>query len=247
MTTYPHLLNAPIEEAVIAFSVNLPKDFQVKDLLSIKDSIKEQYPHEKEIKTAGYKLELKNNAFIPPQLLDEGLIGYLFKSTDEKEVVQLRLDGLTFSRLKPYTNWDDILKKAKNLYDIYISKIKPNSVNRIAVRYINHIKIPKSEFSFSDYIKTPPTVPAGLPQKISNYFSRMVINLEQDIVANFIQAHEVDKKDNLPIIILDIDVFKTKDFETDSSEIWSTLERFREIKNKIFFNTITNKTQELFL
>jgi uncharacterized protein (TIGR04255 family) len=45
---------------------------------------------------------------------------------------------------------------------------------------------------------------------------------------------------------LDIDVFREVSLEPDSEKIWEILEELRNIKNNIFFKSITQKTKELF-
>ncbi len=40
---------------------------------------------------------------------DEGIQGYFYKSDDGKNIARFRKDGFTFSRLKPYTDWESVL------------------------------------------------------------------------------------------------------------------------------------------
>jgi uncharacterized protein (TIGR04255 family) len=50
-------------------------------------------------------------------------------------------------------------------------------------------------------------------------------------------------------LILDIDVFresKTADWKASDHSVWSELEKMRAFKNQIFFESITEKTAELF-
>ena len=74
--------------------------------------------------------------------------------------MQFRINGFTFNRLKPYTSWGDILPQVKDLWSLYIDIASPESITRIAVRYINNIEIPKPDnIVFSDYLKVPPKIP----------------------------------------------------------------------------------------
>ena len=45
-------------------------------------------------------------------------------------------------------------------------------------------------------------------------------------------------------MVLDIDVFKEKAF--DGQEAWDVLDRLRDFKNQIFFDSITEKTAKLY-
>jgi uncharacterized protein (TIGR04255 family) len=47
-------------------------------------------------------------------------------------------------------------------------------------------------------------------------------------------------------LILDIDVIRAESFLPPYTDIWEKFEELRNIKNDIFFNTITPKAEELF-
>jgi uncharacterized protein (TIGR04255 family) len=48
-------------------------------------------------------------------------------------------------------------------------------------------------------------------------------------------------------IMLDIDVFKANlDLPVGSDDIWALLARMRDLKNKTFFSSVTEKALELF-
>ena len=63
--------------------------------------------------------------------------GYLFTSVDGRQVVQARLDGFTFSRLKPYDKWESLRDEARELWQHYVQIASPETVTRVALRYIN--------------------------------------------------------------------------------------------------------------
>jgi len=46
-------------------------------------------------------------------------------------------------------------------------------------------------------------------------------------------------------LIFDIDVFSDASYEVGGNEMWSAFEELRLLKNKIFFESITEKTKEL--
>lgn len=101
---------------------------------------------------------------------------------------------------------------------------------------------------FKEYITTIPEIAPNVPQGLSSYFMRLTIpDPESNNTAIVTEVMEpvAQGKTVLPII-LDIDVFKEKILEPASPEIWSMLEGLRDFKNKIFFNSVTSKTKELF-
>jgi uncharacterized protein (TIGR04255 family) len=68
--------------------------------------------------------------------------GYIFHSKNENKIVQARLDGFTFNKLRAYEDWNKFHSEARELWELYDKIIKPISVDRIALRYINRIEIP---------------------------------------------------------------------------------------------------------
>jgi len=48
-------------------------------------------------------------------------------------------------------------------------------------------------------------------------------------------------------LILDIDVFRSKDYLENMDEMWDDFEKLRNLKNEFFFKSITEKAKELFI
>ena len=121
------------------------------------------------------------------------------------------------------------------------------SITRIAVRYINHLELPLPMSDFKDYLTAPPPVPEGAPQAVSNFLTRVgVHDTKRQLDANITQAMERSSKPNTIVIIVDIDAYKLGEFETKTEGIWDTLDELRNLKNEIFFSSISERTAELF-
>jgi uncharacterized protein (TIGR04255 family) len=240
---YPILRNAPITEALIDIRVKLPPQSDVKKIDSMHDLIKNQYPKKQEQRMSEIKVELKPGEETAKQLTK--INGFRFLSSDEKQIVQARMDGFTFNKLFPYTKWEDLRNEARRLWLIYREIACPDLVTRVALRYINNLKIPMPIKDFDEYLVSPPGVPEELPQGVSSFLSRVVIH-EPSVEANAIitQALESVVGEVVPII-LDIDVFKLRPEGIEEDGIWSTLENLRIFKNRIFFASITKKLKEM--
>jgi uncharacterized protein (TIGR04255 family) len=249
MAKQRHLKNAPITEALIDIRVKLEKSFKVEKFETLKQELSDSYPI-----TERQELLRQHNIFIKgmplSSPLEGGINGYFYKTNDNTEIAQFRRDGFTFNRLNPYTKWDDLIEKARNLWQLYTKIANPEAVTRLAVRYINNLKLPLPFGDFSEYLCMPPNIPEGLPQGVNNFLNRITIyDSTQDIAANITQSLESgsqSSKNNYIIIILDIDVYRQGDFSMDKQEIWEDFEKFRKMKNDIFFKYITEKTARLF-
>ena len=198
---------APIIEALLDIRAELPAKVSLTDLEGLHVPIRDGYPEKKPRKRWEGTIELKD-AKEPLTTTEFQVDGYIFKSIDEKKVVQFRLDGFTFNRLRPYSRWDDMRHEARRLWDIYRGGVRPLRVTRLALRYINSIPIPSKSFDYDDYFTATPKVPQGLPQLLQHFFSRIVIPFpDRGITAVVIQTPS-DKQDPVnTAIIVDIDVF----------------------------------------
>ncbi len=244
MAKHRPLKNAPIVEAIIDLRVKNPSSFEVADFLSLKEDLKEEYPivEDRRLVEVGGKIEGKR---IEQTIIDKGINGYFFKTSDSKNVAQFRIDGFTFSRLSPYPEWETVLSEAKKLWGLYSTKCLPDIITRIAVRYINRLDLPLPIEDFADYLTAPPLVPDSLPQGVSQFLTRVVIH-DADITANIIQTMTSTPKADHIGVILDIDVFKLQE-ETgfEESSIWPEFEKLRDFKNRIFFESITERMARL--
>ncbi len=244
MAKQRYLKNAPIVEALIDIRAKNPSSFQVKEFSSLRETLKEDYPTVDERRLLEWKGEIAGKQ-IAQTIEDKGLSGYFFKASDGKSVVQFRGDGFTFSRLAPYRKWETVLSEATRLWKLYSSKALPEVITRIAVRYINRLELLLPIYDFSDYLTAPPPIPDSLPQEVSQFLTKVVIQ-ESDITANIIQALERSSTPDHVAIILDIDVFKLRETGFDENSFWAEFEQLRELKNRIFFESITEKAARLY-
>lgn len=247
MSDYTVFPNAPITEAVIDIKTQLPEETDLKRLESFHDHIKERFPEKQEQRfiKAGFKLSQKDTPITLPT--KTGTQGYLFRSLKEKKVVQSKIDGFAFNKLKPYENWESFRSEGRELWELYSETVNPIKVIRIGLRYINRIEVPLPFNDFSDYLFTNPQIAPNLPQAVSHFFMRLEVP-NPDIEATAIITQTMDKPttaQRLPLI-LDIDVFRITEYLGKAEDMWEAFEKLRDFKNDIFFNSVTEKAKELF-
>jgi uncharacterized protein (TIGR04255 family) len=241
--------NAPITEAIFDIRAELPKNITLENLAAIQERIKTEFPKKKN----RYFLEgqFQFEALKDPAIVQSSrkIDGHLFLTNDEKMIVQARLDGFTFNKLKPYSDWQDFGSKAKSMWMLYASLIQPEHVTRVSLRYVNRIELPFPFKDFKEYILTVPEVAPGLPQRIEGYFLQLVMP-DSEIGATAIINQTIDSQNTSTVavpIIFDIDVVKNVRLPPENfKQIDGILEQLREFKDRIFFNSLTEKAKELF-
>ena len=242
--------NAPITEALLDIRVKLPAQTDLAKLATFHDAIKQKYPSKQERMAWRGHIEIQASPVAQvSQSAAGGPDGYLFTSVDGRQVVQARLDGFTFSRLKPYDKWEALRDEARELWQHYVRITSPEAVTRVALRYINRIEIPLPIRDFKDYILTTPEIAPDLPQGLGSFFMRLVIpDPKAQAVAIVTETVEpIDESSNRLPLIFDIDVFRMAAFNVQDKSLWETLEQLHDLKNDIFFKSITPKAKELFL
>lgn len=244
MTTQRHLKNAPIVEALVDIQVKLPEHIDVMALRQIHVLISGDYPKEQELIRSDIKIEGGKS----PKVMagDTGVYGYRYASADGKQIIQARLNGFTFSRLTPYESWEKLREEAYRLWQLYTKVTTPELITRVSLRYINRLEIPLSLKNFNEYITAPPSVPGSLPQALTSFLTRIVMRIpDNKVTAIITQALEPVITDKTAAIILDIDVFKEYQFNADGVEAWGLIENLHEVKNKIFFESITEEMAKI--
>ena len=170
----------------------------------------------------------------PPQLL-----GYRLESADGLNIVQVRIDGFTFSRLEPYESWDRMVEDAWIVWRMYLARSSPLGIERIATRFINRIVLPPSG-QLAEVFSVPPVVPDG---RIDSLLFRYQLAPTDGVRAIVSLATEDGPE---PSMILDIDCFVRRSFPTDEDALQRQLRKVRDAKNRIFFRSLTTKAIERF-
>jgi uncharacterized protein (TIGR04255 family) len=246
MAEHQKFRNAPITEALIDIQVTLPPEIELGTLLEMEGEIKNKFPRTEEhqtgrlITTGASGEPLTGNIAIEKD-------GYRFISENDKKVILARLEGFTFSKLKPYYTWKEFRQEAESLWSLYLEIAKPINIKRLAVKYTNRIELP-TPIDYTEYFRTTPEIANTLPQELIQYFMQLVMPYRnKDVIAVVTQTidYSTPVQGILPFIF-DIDVFKVVELNPNSDEVWGILDNLRNIKNEIFFESITEKTRGLF-
>jgi uncharacterized protein (TIGR04255 family) len=239
---YPHLRNAPIREAIIDIRCQLPESTTLQTIRSLYDGIRESYPEMRERRRFEGQISLDEKGLGSMQGRDD-IDGFFFFA--KTQVVQCRLDGFAFSRLRPYETWETVSAEARRLWALYRDAANPVSTTRVALRYINEFKIPLASGAWTEYLVSPPTPPpdsqSPLPSELLyRYLQQDPTEAKALVTLALPPASTPDSR----VLLIDIDVFKEAVF-LDDTTIWNTLELLRRVKNRIFYSTITKKAVQL--
>ena len=247
MARQRHLRNAPITEALIDIQVTPREGLTFTELKSAIDALDFGYYVKNPISEGTFSFTLAPDGQ-PSTVAESVQVGLRLHSADEKYVAQFRLAGFTLSRLPPYEKWENLLEEARRLWAIYVKCLAPTHVVRIATRFINNLQLPlESGASFQMYVNKLIDVPEEAPQAVEAFFQRFRL-VDTASGARVILTLALDgmAAGRPAPVILDVDAFIAVKKDPMNGELWTILERLRELKNRGFFGTITEQVAELY-
>lgn len=244
-----HYPRAPIIEAIIELQVRfkeVPSEEQfqacyerVKDTLPTKESMEVLEVGVARLNKPGGAVSLRSGS---------SRVGLRLRSSSRDRVLQIQQRGFTYSHLPRYTEWETFCAEARPLWSAFIDTCKPETITRVAVRYINRIVIPEVPIELYDYFNLYPNLPKGVPQDVVGLFLQLHMpqpDLAPDALAVINLALDEPPAPNSVSILLDFDVFRQAEYPPETEEVWGFLDRLRDRKNELFEACITEKTREL--
>jgi uncharacterized protein (TIGR04255 family) len=178
---------------------------------------------------------------VPPNATEP--LGWRYNRSDGSRIIQLRRDGLTFSVLQGYTTWAEARDLAHRVVRQYCGWVRGAAVTRIALRYINVLAVPVG-VDFDLYLTAGPRIPPGVPDVLIGFLHRVVIPFPHDGASAIITQALEQSNEATSSVVLDIDVWRESRWQLDSPEIWATFDILRDIKNRIFFGSVTERALE---
>lgn len=247
MAIVRHLRKAPIKEALVDFRVDRLPNVTAESFVDLRAALRTDYPHVDDQRGLAAKIEVREGKLFSTTH-DLGFQGLRFTSKDGLTIAQFRADGFTLNRLEPYQNWQTLFGEAARLWPLYVERAAPKSVVRIALRYINELRLPlEAGEDFALYLAAPPQIPDDLPQLLSAFLVRVVLHdRERDLNCNVIQGLEPATGRSPTTVKLDIDVFRAADFPTDVGSLSPEFEHLHDFKNRVFFSYLTERTVNLY-
>ncbi len=243
------LARAPIIEAVIDIDCAMPPGF---DLVALEktaaEGLKATYPKLTQQLVQEHQFETSPDS--PPKMsVRHGLQALQFRNSDDKQLIQIRSQGYSFNRLAPYGSLDDYLPEIERTWAIFRNLTLPTQIRVVRLRYINRLDLPilSKDVKVADYIKNAPEVPPGTNLSLRGFLSqRLTVESETGHEANIVLSSQPAQCDAFPIIF-DICVGA---LGPEEPENWTWISKkiisLRDLKNRIFTNTLTEKCLNLY-
>lgn len=238
---FPHLSRAPITEAVIEIRGRTSLPWIEADILTELKQRLTGYPEHRPVQ--GFSSQLQWTPGHEPRVDSQNLgwQGWQFTSGDKSHIAKFQPDLFSFSRLKPYENWQQFSTEAFRLWEVYFELAQLSEIQRLGVRFINRFPIRENNVQLEEYFK-------GFPNDLSEMDLTRFSFLHHDILAvpggiyamNLIKTVQPPQgQENEIALILDIDVYTQQPFEPKNKLLKQRLAEIDVLKNKAFFGIIT--------
>ncbi len=243
------LARAPIVEAVLDIDCDLPIGQELVALeAAARDAFRNHYPKFEPQLIQQHKIETKPDT--APSLSVRSEIGSLrFFQSDEKQAIQIRVQGYSFNRLSSYGSLDDYLPEIERTWQLYVGLVSPVQVRTIRLRYINRILLPLEggRVTLDKYLKVGPHLPDEAQLTMVGFLNQhAAVEIGTGHQVNIVLMGEPTFEDQLPII-LDIGVVAGEPLNpADWEPILAKVQALRSLKNRIFRNTLTQACLNLF-
>lgn len=169
---------------------------------------------------------------------------YAYFTKDQKAKLIISNGEITYTSERIYEGWDTFkanIKKYLKTFEPILGKL---TITRTSIRFINQFTF--TEFNdpsaYFNTVISSNTENGQQPYPLIKYGFRLTLDISDGVYS--IVNHNADKTSDKYIYIFDIDVLNRNNLIFDIDSIDNVLEDLREIKNNIFFSSVTEKAIE---
>lgn len=241
------LNNPPIVEAIFDIKVSPPVDLRLDAVVAKFEPFGFEPARAEEISELEFTVRAGPRT-TSHEIGNAAAVGYRLFSNDRKDVLQIRRDGFTYTRLAPYVGWEKFFADASSCWKTYRENTTPQAISRIALRYINRIDLvrPAGSKRLGQIFEAPLRLPQGYPRFVSQWMTRMMVHEPDQNLQGFVTIISEPPKAQKSQLILDLDVFSKAPLPVDYDALLSKFLLLRDMKNRLFFATFKEAGLDLF-
>ena len=245
-SVYPILGKAPIILAILQIQFRLKKDINNKTFSNLA-SVREKYPIINETNSAQFQINPQDSK-TPISLKHFQNDGYSYTTKDGSKSFTISKTTFTYQMRPPYVSWEDFSSEALSIWRQCGIEENIQVIIRQSIRYVNafEIKEGKNTIEPSDYFNSYLVVSPKYPD-YSRYMFQYTIPLEGYETIAHIGTEIRESLNSIFPFIFDLDVISLKAMDYDNIKLKDTFNKLRLYKNSIFFNSLKERTINLFI
>ena len=236
----------PIVEAILFIEVLPPLDLTKDAIRRIADLVGDTLPRHERLEQTTADFAFGSDG-LTVRGIERDRDQHRFIAEDGQRLLQLRHQGIAFNMFAPYPGWERFRSGAQETWRAVEGVFPIEHIARIGVRYVNRINLPDEELSLGEFLNTAPTVPSTISTSLAGFFLRLLIPDPASQARAIMRVGiEPPSSQRVNQQVLTIDIDATLDGPIDSGEVWNLIDQLRDFKNRLFFESITDRTRELF-
>lgn len=220
--------NAPLVEAVFALQ------FAGEALIEVvRPKIQEAVRHE------------LPKLFVPRAVADvaPALQPYEFRSDDQTEIVAVAINRFSYHTRK-YGGFELFRTRFQHFYGVFAEHIRLHRLNRVGLRYINHIPVLRpsegAPIPLADYLRVGIQTPDSIPAELSELNCAFTVRVgRSDRLHIKLQYKQLDGPAQREILVLDFDFAQTEDL--DAANLDTYLDKAHEYTKRVFLDLVSPK------
>jgi uncharacterized protein (TIGR04255 family) len=124
---------------------------------------------------------------------------------DKSAVIQIGSDLLAINHLQPYKCWETFHDLILNMFDKYTELCGECEIERVALRYINHIPIPEDQrFEIEQFLTVFPIFPSPINHDLSGFSQLYEFMFSQPQAVLQHRTGIIENLENKAVLLLDL-------------------------------------------
>ena len=248
MKVWENLNNPPIAVALFQLKY-ISMGLKLSDFLQYDVQLRHSFPFRKDNIQVGIELGASSIPLGVSTITgtsDAKIGSYVYYTLDQKIKFEFSEDTITYIDERTYEGWENFKKSTLNSLMIIEEILNKIEVIRTSIRFINR-------FTFDDFenpqdyfnVLISSTDDNSLLYPLINYGFRLMMDIPKTDSYSIVNHNVENVRSNSFMYTFDIDVLDKQHLVFNKETISQTMEALREIKNEIFFSSVTQKTLDL--
>ena len=145
------LTKQPLVEALCELKFSLSGKWHTDIPEIFYTQVKEEFPERTTLNPVSFQVAVGGQPIGMPEPAKE-LSRLQLRNKDNSVVVQIGADVLVVNYLQPYTNWENFRDLILRIGSKYVELIGDVKLERVGLRYINHISPPEGRFDIEQFL-----------------------------------------------------------------------------------------------
>lgn len=239
------LSNPPIVVALFQLKFEI-QNIDTADIIKFCDGLSMKFPIQTNSIQIGVDFENSSISLGDKSKLstDTRIKAYNFLSKDQKEKVIISKDTFTYINENTYKGWNKFSGSVISILDSLSELMYQSTIKRTSIRFVNRFTFEDFD-NPSDYFNTLITSSVDIDTyPLRQYGFRLLMDVPNSDIYTIVN-HNVENVSGSYLYTFDIDVLDRQQLVFNIETLKDQLEQLRDVKNDVFFKSITKKTIEL--